>query len=162
MLPDGVDVEAIVKDVADDGVAIENPDLAGLHDGLVAAIANAEAKGVEDLHVIVLARDHFPDTSLRDLATYVGRTEHGTILVMSPAMVSTHSDELSRYVLERGQDALPLYDPVAATNAFVGVVEGTDTDFTGITVSVILVTVVGAVIARKWSALRLRFGPARA
>lgn len=78
-VPSNVDLDDVVADVAQNGVSAPAADIPALVD----VVAEARERGI-DLSVIVLDANPSRDTDLRDLATTVGESESGTILVMSP------------------------------------------------------------------------------
>ncbi|MGG7099758.1 DUF6676 family protein [Rhodococcus sp. 24CO] len=98
-VPSDVDVDDVVADVAQNGVSAPAADVPALVD----VVADARERGV-DLSVIVLDTNPSRDTDLRDLATTVGESEGGTILVMSPDWMGSSSDSISRVQLETAQD----------------------------------------------------------
>lgn len=98
-VPSDVDVDDVVADVAQNGVSAPAADVPALVD----VVADARERGV-DLSVIVLGANPSRDTDLRDLATTVGESEGGTILVMSPDWMGSSSDSISRVQLETAQD----------------------------------------------------------
>ncbi|MFQ6395898.1 DUF6676 family protein [Nocardia sp. KC 131] len=102
-LPPGIDdkaMDTIKKDVADNHVATpKGKD----QQALEAVVANARSHGIE-LSVVVIPGNPGHDSNLRDLATAVGKTEHGTVVVLSDDWVGTYSDSISRVKLERAED----------------------------------------------------------
>ncbi len=98
-VPPDVDVDDVVADVAQNGVFAPAADVPALVD----VVTDARERGV-DLSVIVLDANPSRDTDLRDLATTVGESEGGTILVMSPDWMGSSSDSISRVQLETAQD----------------------------------------------------------
>lgn len=98
-VPPSVDVDSVVSAVAADGVFAPAADEAGL----AAVVADADGRGV-DLSVIVLEQNPARDTDLRDLATTVGKSEGGTVLVLSPGAMGSYSDSIPRVRLETAQD----------------------------------------------------------
>ncbi|WP_260684131.1 DUF6676 family protein [Rhodococcus sp. KBS0724] len=98
-VPSNVDLDDVVADVAQNGVSAPAADIPALVD----VVAEARERGI-DLSVIVLDANPSRDTDLRDLATTVGESESGTILVMSPDWMGSSSDSISRVQLETAQD----------------------------------------------------------
>ncbi|MEV6426798.1 DUF6676 family protein [Nocardia sp. NPDC051463] len=102
-LPPGIDdkaVDAIMNDVADNHVATpKGKDQKALE----AVVADARSHGIE-LSIVVIPGNPGHDSNLRDLATVVGKTEHGTVVVLSDDWVGTYSESISRVKLERAED----------------------------------------------------------
>ncbi|MEU1961266.1 DUF6676 family protein [Nocardia sp. NPDC019304] len=103
-LPPNVTTDTVRKltaDLADDHVAT----LTGKDKTELAAIAaEARSHGVP-LSIVVVPGNPGHDSSLRDLATEVGKTQHGTVVVLSDDWVGTYSDTISRVRLEWAEDA---------------------------------------------------------
>ncbi|MFI9404777.1 DUF6676 family protein [Nocardia sp. NPDC052316] len=98
--------------ITEDTVTTINADLADNHvatvDGkdqteLAAVAADARADGIA-LSIVVVPGNPGHDSSLRDLATEVGKTQHGTVVVLSDDWVGTYSDTISRVRLEWAED----------------------------------------------------------
>lgn len=122
-LPQNVDLEGVRTDLADNHVAAPS----GVDQDEVAAIvAHARAQGI-DLSVVVTDGNPWHDSELRDLATEVAKTEHGTVLVLSRDWAGTYSDTFSRVKLEAAEDAVEWVRPVEAiatkTQTFIDRVE---------------------------------------
>ncbi|GAA1017570.1 hypothetical protein GCM10009551_106290 [Nocardiopsis tropica] len=155
-VPTDVDFTALKADLADDGVAILNPAYKGSEAQLAAVVKDAQAKGIENFKVIVLAHDYKPDTSLRDLGTELARQEGGTmsVLVMSPSQVAGFSTgQLSRYQIEKAQDGhkptgLVLSNPPAAAKDFVDIADNATFPWAGFTVALVLFVAALAGVAR--------------
>ncbi|WP_433192473.1 DUF6676 family protein [Nocardia sp. CA-107356] len=102
-LPPGIDdktLTQIKEDVVDNHVATpKDKD----QDALEAVVADARAHGIE-LSIVVIPGNPGHDSNLRDLATEVGKTERGTVVVLSDDWVGTYSDSISRVKLERAED----------------------------------------------------------
>lgn len=119
-LPPTIDedeLQAIKTDVADNHVATpEGRDQSELE----AIVAEARAEGIP-LSIVVVPGNPGHDSNLRDLATEVARTEHGTVVVFSDDWVGTYSDTISRVRLEWAEDAAKSKqgDSVTAANIFV-------------------------------------------
>ncbi|PXX59109.1 hypothetical protein DFR70_11226 [Nocardia tenerifensis] len=97
--------------VTEDTVTTINADLADNHvatvDGkdqteLAAIAADAREHGIA-LNIVVVPGNQGYE-SLRDLATEVGQTQHGTVLVLADDWVGTYSDSVSRVRLEWAED----------------------------------------------------------
>lgn len=102
-LPPGIDDTTLTKimaDVADNHVATPKGKDQG---ALEAVVVDARAHGIE-LSIVVIPGNPGHDSNLRDLATEVGETEHGTVVVLSDDWVGTYSDSISRVKLERAED----------------------------------------------------------
>ncbi|BDT90475.1 MULTISPECIES: Rv1476 family membrane protein [Nocardia] len=94
-------VRSLNADLADDHVAT----LTGKNKAELAAIAaEARSQGIP-LSIVVVPGNPGHDSSLRDLATEVGKTQHGTVVVFSDDWVGTYSDSISRVRLEWAEDA---------------------------------------------------------
>ncbi|MET9284326.1 Rv1476 family membrane protein [Nocardia beijingensis] len=94
-------VRTLNADLADDHVAT----LTGKDKTELAAIAaEARSHGIP-LSIVVVPGNPGHDSSLRDLATEVGKTQHGTVVVFSDDWVGTYSDTISRVRLEWAEDA---------------------------------------------------------
>ncbi|MFC9895749.1 DUF6676 family protein [Nocardia sp. NPDC127579] len=91
----------IIPDLADDHVANLTskpmPQLATI-------AAEARSQGIE-LSIVVIPGNPGHDSSLRDLATEVGKSQHGTVVVFSDDWIGTSSDSISRVRLEWAEDA---------------------------------------------------------
>lgn len=94
-------VRTLNADLADDHVAT----LTGKDKTELAAVAaEARSHGIP-LSIVVVPGNPGHDSSLRDLATEVGKTQHGTVVVFSDDWVGTYSDTISRVRLEWAEDA---------------------------------------------------------
>ncbi|MBB5916280.1 hypothetical protein BJY24_005192 [Nocardia transvalensis] len=101
-LPPDTDLNAILKDLADDHVA--TPKGQKQSEGALAAIAgDAREQGIP-LSIVVVQGNKGRESDLRDLATAVGKTERGTVAVFSDDMVGTYSDSIPRARLEWAED----------------------------------------------------------
>lgn len=153
-VPTFVDLSSTLADVADDGVAAPGKDIAGLE----GVVARASEHGI-DLSIVVVDEPAPLDSQLRDLATSVGATDGGTVLVLGPGQVGTFSDSIDRVTLEAGQDQAYTGDPVASANNFLDVVLEPGTPWTALTVALVLV--VAAVLSGTWWANARRHDAAR-
>lgn len=153
-LPPDTDVDAIVLDLADNHVAapadVDQSELASV-------VADARAHGVP-LNIVLVKGNPSPDSSLRDLATVIGKSEHGTVLVLSDDWAGTSSDALSRYRLERAEDVAKYRGgghSTEAARAFVNRLETPSTvSWTAITI--VLLAGLVAVIAGLYVVKRRR------
>ncbi len=163
-VPPDVDLTTIEQQLRKTGVSVLNPAYASSVPQLEQVVHEAEAKGVQNFKVIVLAHDYFPDTSLRDLGAKVSKDIGGTmtVLVMSPGMVAGQSNQLTRFQIEKGQDGhgigarLQLTNPPAAAATFIDVATAATTPWTAITYGFILVSVIGAAVGRVVTRRRSR------
>ncbi|NMN93483.1 DUF6676 family protein [Antrihabitans stalactiti] len=150
-LPPHLNIDAIVADVADDHVSAPSKDV----DGLRQIVAKAQDKGV-DLSIVVIDKNPDAEARLRDLATEVGKHEHGTVVVLSPDWLGTYSDTLSRVQLEAAEDPAKYTggDSVLAARKFVDGLNPSSDPWTPITcvlvgATVIAITGLYAVKARR-------------
>lgn len=99
-LPPDTTLSTVLADLADNHVAAPK----GKDQTELAAIAaDARSHGIP-LSVVVIPGNPGHDSSLRDLATEVGKTEHGTVAVFSDDFMGTYSDSISRVRLEWAED----------------------------------------------------------
>ncbi|MCU1646652.1 MAG: hypothetical protein JWN03_6927 [Nocardia sp.] len=99
-LPPNTDLNAILVDLDDNHVAAPT---GRSQDGLAAIAAEARDHGI-DLNIVVVQGNPGMEANLRDLATEVGKTEHGTVVVFSDDWVGTYSDTFTRARLEWAED----------------------------------------------------------
>ncbi|WP_459546378.1 Rv1476 family membrane protein [Nocardia sp. X0981] len=152
-LPAGFDSETMQEvraDLADNGVA--TPEGAD-QDDLAAVVGAAREQGMH-LSVVVIEGNPGHDSDLRDLATEVAKTEHGTVLVLSHDWVGTYSDSISRVRLELAEDHVRAVRPVESvdvkTRTFVERVQHEGTiDPTTFTI-VVLLGIVAAIAGLGW------------
>lgn len=141
-------LRTIKADVADNHVATpKGKDQAGLE----AIVADARANGIP-LSIVVIPGNPGHDSNLRDLATEIGKTEHGTVVVLSDDWVGTYSDSISRVKLEWAEDAAKSKqgNSVEAARIFVGRLEEPETfSWTAIT-SVLLAGTAIVVAGLYW------------
>lgn len=154
-LPPGISdsgLRTILVDVADNHVATpKGKDQAGLE----AVVADARSHGVP-LSIVVIPGNPGHDSNLRDLATEVGKREHGTVVVLSDDWVGTYSDSVSRVTLEWAEDFAKgrQGDSVESARVFVDhLTEPESVSWTAIT-SVIVVGTVLAVGGLHWVKVR--------
>lgn len=150
-LPTGVEVPEVIADVAATGVSA--PD--DVADQLRAVVDRAADNGI-DLSIVALDANPARDSELRDLATKVSVEDGGTVLVLSPSWVGSHSDSISRVDLESAQDhTYTGGDSVLAAENFVDELVDSGPPWTLITVLVLLaVTLASAALIR----IKLRRG----
>ncbi|MGO4613329.1 DUF6676 family protein [Nocardia sp. 2YAB30] len=141
-------VSSLNADLADDHVAT----LTGKDKSELAAIAaDARSHGIP-LSIVVVPGNPGHDSSLRDLATEVGKTQHGTVVVLSDDWVGTYSDSVSRVRLEWAEDAAKETHGKSseAATIFVGRLEAPESvSWTAIT-SVLLVGTLAAIGGLCW------------
>lgn len=137
----GLEVDAVLADLAEDGVAAP----AAQVDGLRAVVANAAEQGVP-LRVVVVEQDPFLPEGLRDLATSVGKVDGGTVVVLSPSWVGTNSDSVSRFVLEDAESLPRTGDSSTDVQAFVDHIVEPSLPWTAIASIITLIVLVVAVI----------------
>ena len=127
-LPPNVNLDRIVAEVARDHVSAPSK----YSDKLESVVSNAHDRGI-DLSIVVVDKNPGHDSPLRDLATEVGHHEHGTVLVLSPNMVGSYSDTISRVKLEAGQDTTYTGDPVVSAQNFVNTIDKPGIPWTALT-----------------------------
>ncbi|WP_433526610.1 DUF6676 family protein [Nocardia pseudovaccinii] len=160
-LPPGIDEKTLTQikeDVVDNHVATPK---GRDQDALEAVVADARAHGIE-LSIVVIPGNPGHDSNLRDLATEVGKTEHGTVAVFSDDWVGTYSDSISRVKLERAEDLSKSTQGHSAQAAqlFVDQLERPETfSWTAIT-SVLLVGTLAVVGGLYWVKSRRSAGRA--
>lgn len=141
-VPYWLDYQAVVADLADDGVSAPEPFV----EGLQAVVAEAADRGL-DLKVIYTEAPAAVYTDARDLATFLNQEFEGTIFVRTPAFVGTSSDTIPRHKLEAGQDdAWEEFDPVISATVFANKVTAPAPPWGALT-AVALVIAVLAVVA---------------
>lgn len=113
-VPAWLDYQAVVEDLADDGVSAPEQFV----DGLRGVVEEAEGLGL-DLKVVFTEAPAAVYTDARDLATFLNQEYEGTIFVRTPVFVGSSSDTIPRHRLEAGQDdAWEEFDPVASAAVF--------------------------------------------
>ncbi len=112
-LPPDTDVDAIVADLADNHVAAPEETK---QDKLAEIADQARAHGI-DLDIVVVQGNRGRDSDLRDLATTLGKSEHGTVVVFSDDWIGTYSDTISRSRLEWAEDKAKFQGGGHATTA---------------------------------------------
>lgn len=116
--------------------------------GLKALVKQADADG-HDLHVVVLDQSYPKFTAYRDIATELQSSVGGTVLVFGPSGSGTASSEFSRVQLEDASNDIAKGSTAtqAAAQVYHKALEP-NVNWTGVTIGLILVVVIGAVIAR--------------
>ncbi|GAB35038.1 hypothetical protein GOOTI_132_00390 [Gordonia otitidis NBRC 100426] len=110
-------------------------------------VARAKSDGYE-LNVVVLTESQPNFTYYRDIATELQSQVGGTVLVIGPNSVGSASNEFSRVVQEQAMDDLTLQKPTVAATQMYDELTAPQIDWTLVTIVLILVTIVGAVLAR--------------
>ncbi|MGF6884550.1 hypothetical protein ABIA39_005785 [Nocardia sp. GAS34] len=101
-IPPKVDVDTVMVDLAADHVSVPE----GKYDQaapLQDIVADARAHGIP-LSIVVVEGNPARESDLRDVATEVGKQEHGTVVVLSDSWVGTYSDHFTRARLEWAED----------------------------------------------------------
>jgi hypothetical protein len=147
-VPPNTHLDTILAELAADHVALP----AGTHavaqqrEDLAGIVADARAHGIA-LNIVVVQGNPSHESDLRDLATDVGKSEHGTVVVFSDDWVGTYSDNISRARLEWAEDRAKYtsgHTEVAA-RAFVNRLEAPQTvSWTAVTCAIVAGTVVVA------------------
>src|SRR5699024_2506926 len=141
-VPSWLDFQAVVDDLADDGVSA--PDL--FVDGLRTVVQEASARGL-DLKVVYTEAPAAVYTDARDLATFLNEEFEGTIFVRTPAFVGSSSDTIPRHRLEAGQDdAWEEPDPVASAAVFAHKVDAPAPPWGALTATVLALTIVAVIV----------------
>ncbi|GAB4585821.1 Rv1476 family membrane protein [Nocardia sp. IFM 10818] len=154
-LPPNTDLKAILLDLADNHVAAPK---GRDQDKLAAIAADAREHGI-DLNIIVVQGNPGIEANLRDLATEVGKEEHGTVVVFGDDWIGTYSEQFARARLERAEDKAKYLGPNRTSEAariFVDRLEQPETvSWTVITLVILagLLAVIGGlyVVKRKRS-----------
>lgn len=116
--------------------------------GLAEVVARADRDG-HDMNIVVLDQAYAPFTVYRDIATELQSQVGGTVLVFGPSGLGTASDEFSRVALEDGaSDIVTTSDHVAAANQLYDRTVDPHVDWTGVTIGLIVVVLIGAALAR--------------
>ncbi|UEA59119.1 hypothetical protein LK459_21815 [Gordonia otitidis] len=143
IIPANVDMAALRSELLADHVAApadQEPELRSL-------VARAKSDGYE-LNVVVLTESQPNFTYYRDIATELQSQVGGTVLVIGPNSVGSASNEFSRVVQEQAMDDLTLQKPTVAATQMYDELTAPQIDWTLVTIVLILVTIVGAVLAR--------------
>ncbi|MEE4023030.1 DUF6676 family protein [Gordonia sp. PKS22-38] len=152
LIPEDIDMPAILADVRDDGVAAP----AGQVEGLRAVVADAEADGHEVSFVVIERPIKFE--YYRDIATEVQSEVGGTVIVLGPQSVGSSSPYFSRVQQEEATDNLTLTNPPLAARQMWDQMNEPSLNWTVISLALIVVVVVGAALARLRSTRRSRSG----
>ncbi len=121
-IPPSLDVDTILVDLSIDHVSVPTgKDPAPLE----AIVADARAHGIP-LSIVLVQGNNGREADLRDLATAIGKQDHGTILALSDDWAGTYSEQFSRARLERAEDFAKNRHgghSVEAAQAFVNTIE---------------------------------------
>lgn len=147
-VPHWLDYEAVVDDLADDGVSAPEPFVEGLR----TVVDEAGDRGL-DLKVVYTEAPAAVYTDARDLAAFLNEEYEGTIFVRTPVFVGSSSDTIARHQLEAGQDdAWEEFDPVASAAVFAHKVTAPTPPwgaFTAITLVLAIVAIVAFAVALR-------------
>lgn len=148
-VPVWLDYQAVVADLADDGVSAPEPFV----DGLRTVVNDAAARGL-DLKVVYTEAPAPVHADTRDLATLLNQEFAGTVFVRTPLFVGSSSDTIPRHKLEAGQDdALEEFDPVASAAVFAHKVTAPSPPWGAMTALTIVLAIVAiaafAVVLRR-------------
>ncbi|MAU82796.1 DUF6676 family protein [Gordonia sp. Z-3] len=142
VIPESVDMPAILRDIQEDGVAAPAGQVAGLR----AVVAEAQADGQEVSFVVIdrpLKFEYY-----RDIATDLQADVGGTVIVLGPQSVGSASPHFSRVQQEEATDNLTLTDPPLAARQMWDQMNEPSLNWTVISLLLIVIVVAGAAIAR--------------
>ena len=142
VIPESVDMPAILRDIQEDGVAAPAGQVAGLR----AVVAEAQADGQEVSFVVIdrpLKFEYY-----RDIATDLQADVGGTVIVLGPQSVGSASPHFSRVQQEEATDNLTLTDPPLAARQMWDQMNEPSLNWTVISLLFIVIVVAGAAIAR--------------
>lgn len=140
-VPHWLDYDAVVDDLADDGVSAPEQFV----DGLREVVEDAADLGL-DLKVVYTEAPAAVYTDARDLATFLNEEYEGTIFVRTPVFVGSSSDSIPRHKLEAGQDdAWEEFDPVASAAVFAHKVTAPTPPWGGLVGAALIVAVLALV-----------------
>ena len=143
IIPANVDMTALRQELLADHVAAP----ADQEPALRALVARAESDG-HDLNVVVLTVPQPNFTYYRDIATQLQSEVGGTVLVIGPNSVGSSSADFSRVVQEQAMDDLTLQNPSVAATQMYDELTSPQIDWTLVTLLLVIVTIIGAVLAR--------------
>ncbi|MFJ2836508.1 DUF6676 family protein [Nocardia sp. NPDC087230] len=154
-LPPNTVLSSVRSDLADNHVAAPK----GVNqEKLAAIVAEARSEGIP-LSVVVVPGNPGHDSSLRDLATEVGKSTQGTVAVFSDDWIGTYSDGISRVRLEWAEDGAKYKGnhPEEAVQAFVTRLEEPEGVSWGVITAVLLVLT--ALVIAGLYLVKVRRGP---
>lgn len=124
--------------------------------GLKTLVQEAAADG-HSLHVVVLDQAYPKFTAYRDIATELQSHVGGTVLVFGPSGSGTASSDFSRVELEDSSNDVTKGSSAtqAATQMYHKAIDP-NVNWTGVTLGLIIVVVLGAVLARIMMKRRAR------
>ncbi len=143
IIPANVDMTGLRQELLADHVAAP----ADQEPALRALVARAQSDG-HDLNVVVLTEPQPNFTYYRDIATQLQSEVGGTVLVIGPNSVGSSSADFSRVVQEQAMDDLTLQNPSVAATQMYEELTSPQIDWTLVTILLIVVTIIGAVLAR--------------
>lgn len=143
IIPANVDMTGLRQELLADHVAAP----ADQEPALRALVARARSDG-HDLNVVVLTEPQPNFTYYRDIATQLQSEVGGTVLVIGPNSVGSSSTDFSRVVQEQAMDDLTLQNPSVAATQMYEELTSPQIDWTLVTILLIVVTIIGAVLAR--------------
>lgn len=152
MIPEGVDIDDLARQIDEDSVAfgsfVPAEKMGELEPGLIDAVSHADSSGFGSLGVVVLEHTpaHAPD--LRDIAQDVLlATDVETVIVRAPGSGAIVSDAHSRAEIEAAQyPFLADGDVVGGVHRFVDDINGWSLSWGWVFVAVVLVVAVAAVL----------------
>lgn len=154
-LPPNTVLSSVASDLADNHVAAPKGQD---QEKLAAIVAQARSEGIP-LSVVIVPGNPGHDSSLRDLATEVGESTHGTVAVFSDDWLGTYSDSISRVRLEWAEDSAKYKGnhPEEAVQAFVDRLEQPEGVSWG-AITAVLISLMVLVIAGLYL-VKVRRGP---
>lgn len=146
MVPDSADIDALGAQLADDGVAYSNPELANNQDvqqPVIDALQPGHGVAVVDVQLDSLA-------DARDIATDLQNASGlDTVIVQVPGRVSAVSDSLSRAEIETAQQAVPPgADQVTLLETFYGELDSFSIPWIWVSLAVLIL--IAAVSVSAW------------
>ncbi|GAC68738.1 Rv1476 family membrane protein [Gordonia soli] len=143
IIPEDIDMAALLADIQDDHVAAPADQVAGLRE----VVAHAKAEGY-DVSFVVLPEAQPKFTYYRDIASQLQSETGGTVIVLGPNSVGSSSPYFSRVQQEEATDNLTLTNPPLAARQMFDQMTEPGVNWTLVTLVLLVVVVVGAVLAR--------------
>lgn len=143
VIPENVDMAELRKELLADHVAAPADQVETLRE----VVAHAKSEGY-DVNFVVLTETQPKFTYYRDIATQLQSEVGGTVIVLAPNSVGSASPDFSRVVQEQATDNLTLTNPPLAAQQMLDQMTAPQVDWTLVAVVLIVVTVIGAVLAR--------------